>query len=130
MAMRASAKGTFEVALKPLAGHEAAVGRMSIDKRFSGQLEASSKGEMLAYRSAVQGSAGYVAMELVTGTLDGKAGSFVLQHTGSMERGAQQLSISIVADSGTGELAGIAGTLALEIADGKHFYDISYTLPG
>lgn len=126
--MTASAKGTFEVSLKPLAGHEAAVGRMSIDKQFSGQLTGSSKGEMLAYRSAVKGSAGYVAMELVTGTLDGKAGSFVLQHSGSMDRGASTLSITIVPDSGTGELAGIAGKFALEIVDGKHFYELSYSL--
>lgn len=126
--MTQSATGTFEVSLKPLTGEDAALGRMSIDKQFSGQLTASSKGEMLAFRSPVKGSAGYVAMELVTGTLNGKRGSFVLQHTGSMDRGAQQLSITIVPDSGTGELAGISGKLDLNIADGKHFYDIKYSL--
>ena len=126
--MTASATGTFEVSLKPLAAHEAAVGRMSIDKQFSGQLSGSSKGEMLAFGSPAKGSGGYVAMELVTGSLNGKSGSFVLQHTGTMDHGGQQLSITIVPDSGTGELAGISGKLDLKIADGKHFYDIKYSL--
>lgn len=125
--MSESARGTFEVSIEPLDSHEATVGRMTIDKRFSGQLTGGSRGEMLAHRTAVAGSAGYVAMELVTGTLNGKAGGFVLQHTGSMDRGAPSLSITIVPDSGTGELAGIAGKLELTITDGKHYYDIQYT---
>ena len=130
MATRAS--GTVDVALNPLAPHDpalaAAIGRLSIDKQFHGDLEASSKGEMLAAGTAIEGSAGYVALEQVVGTLNGRAGSFALQHTGIMTRGAQQLAITVVPDSGTGELVGLAGTLAIIIEDGKHLYEFDYTI--
>ena len=103
---------------------------MSLDKQFHGDLEATSKGEMLTAMSAVKGSAGYVAMERVTGTLKGRNGSFALQHSGTMARGAQQLVITVVPDSGEGDLKGLAGTMAIEIADGKHSYVLEYSLPG
>jgi Protein of unknown function (DUF3224). len=103
---------------------------MSLDKQYSGDLVAHSLGEMLAYRSAVDGSAGYVAMERVTGTLRGHRGTFVLQHSGSMDRGAPTLIVSVVPDSGSGELAGLAGTLAIHIdAQGGHSYMFDYQLP-
>jgi hypothetical protein len=129
--MTTRASGTFEVRLSPQVDGEAggvSVGRMLIDKRFSGDLEATSKGQMLAVRTAVGGSAGYVALELVTGQLDARTGTFVLQHTGTMERGAQQLSVTVVPDSGTGELEGLAGRMEIVIAEGKHSYHFDYTL--
>ncbi|MGI9091361.1 MAG: DUF3224 domain-containing protein [Gemmatimonadaceae bacterium] len=130
------ASGTFEVKLNPLPTAESAegtegapLGRMSIDKQFHGDLEATSKGEMLAAGTDVKGSAGYVAIERVRGTLDGRNGTFVLQHSGTMTRGAPQLLITVVPDSGTGELTGLAGTMMINIADGKHSYDFEYTGP-
>jgi hypothetical protein len=102
---------------------------MSVDKQFRGDLEGTSKGEMLTARTSVKGSAGYVAIERVSGSLKGRKGSFVLQHSGTMTRGTPQLSILVVPDSGTGELAGIAGKLMINIDGGKHYYDIEYTLP-
>jgi hypothetical protein len=126
------ASGTFEVKLTPQAPEgkpeDAPVGRMLIDKQFHGDLEATSKGEMLAAGTAVQGSAGYVAMEKVTGTLKGRTGTFILQHTGTMNRGEPQLSVTVVPDSGTGQLTGLTGKMAINIADGKHSYDFEYTL--
>ena len=107
----------------------ASVGRMSIDKQFHGDLEAHSKGQMLAFSSSVKGSAGYVAMERVTGTLHGRTGSFVLQHTGTMTRGTPSLTITVVPDSGTDQLAGLTGKMDIIIADGKHSYDFEYALP-
>jgi hypothetical protein len=104
------------------------LGRMSIDKRFHGDLEATSKGEMLTAGTSVKGSAGYVAIERVDGTLRGRSGTFVLQHSGTMTRGVPQLTVTVVPDSGTGELAGLAGRMAIVIADGKHSYDFEYTL--
>lgn len=101
---------------------------MSIDKQFRGDLEATSKGEMLAASTDVQGSAGYVAMERVTGTLHGRSGAFTLQHSGTMTRDAQQLTVTVVPDSGTGELVGLAGTMTIDIVDGKHLYVFDYTL--
>jgi hypothetical protein len=135
--MTQHAKGTFEVTLAPLgdnpSGNDAAdgatLGRMSLDKRFAGDLAGTGQGQMLTAMTAVAGSAGYVAIERVTGTLHGRAGSFVLQHTGTMNRGAPQLAITVVPDSGTGALAGIAGTFVIDIVDGKHFYRFEYTLP-
>jgi len=126
------ANGTFEVKLtpQPVDGDAPAIGRMSIDKQFHGDLEGASKGQMLAAMTSVKGSAGYVAMEQVTGSLHGRAGTFVLQHSGTMTRGAPQLIVSVVPDSGTAELAGLAGTMAIVIADGKHSYDFEYTLAG
>jgi hypothetical protein len=125
------ASGTFEVRMRPQADDEAGeptVGRMLLDKQFHGDLEATSKGQMLAVRTAVEGSAGYVAMERVEGTLHGRKGTFALQHSGTMTRGAAQLSINVVPDSGTGELSGLAGTLTINIAEGQHSYDFDYTL--
>jgi hypothetical protein len=101
---------------------------MSIDKRFHGDLEATSKGEMLMAGTAVEGSAGYVAIEIVSGTLQGRSGTFVLQHSGTMTRGAPQLTITVVPDSGTGQLLGLAGRMTIIIAGGKHSYDFEYTL--
>lgn len=125
------ASGTFEVKLAPQddkAG-DPTVGRMSIDKQYHGDLEATGKGQMLTAMTDVKGSTGYVAIERVTGTLHGHSGSFALQHSGTMTRGAPELSITVVPDSGTGQLAGLAGKLDIKIADGKHSYDFEYTLP-
>jgi Protein of unknown function (DUF3224) len=127
------AKGTFVVALQPLSfedqGPESGLGRMSIDKQIAGDLVATTKGQMLSAMSSVKGSAGYVAIEQVTGVLAGKKGSFVLQHSGSMRRGAPSLSVTVVPDSGTEELAGIEGELKIDIVEGKHFYEFAYRLP-
>ena len=127
--------GTFDVKLAPLptdgtSAGAANLGRMSIDKQFHGDLEGTSQGEMMMAGTDAKGSAGYVAMERITGTLHGKKGSFVLQHSGTMTRGAPQLSVTVVPDSGGGELTGLAGTLAIIIADGKHGYEFDYTLTG
>ena len=127
------ANGTFEVKLSPQISDDKAgdssVGRMSIDKQFHGDLEASSLGQMLTVMTDVQGSAGYVAMEQVAGTLHGLRGTFALQHSGTMARGAQELTVTVVPDSGTEELIGLAGTMTIDIVDGKHFYGFEYTLP-
>ena len=126
------ASGTFEVKLVPQSpddrAAETSLGRMSIDKQYHGDLEGTGKGEMLTAGTGVKGSAGYVAMERVTGTLRGRGGAFTLQHSGTMTRGAPQLTITVVPDSGTGQLAGLAGNLTIAIADGKHSYDFEYTL--
>ena len=126
------AKGSFTVEMKPQAEpgvvDGVSLGRMSLDKRFEGDLAATGRGEMLTALTPVQGSAGYVAIERVSGRLHGKSGGFVFQHTGTMTRGAQQLSITVVPDSGTGELSTIAGSFKLQIVDGKHFYEFEYTL--
>lgn len=103
--------------------------RMSIDKQISGKLAGTGKGEMLSAGTEVKGSAGYVAIEKVTGTLDGRQGSFILQHSGTMSRGVPQLSITVVPDSGTGELAGLIGKFQIAIKEGKHFYNFEYALP-
>lgn len=126
------ASGTFEVKLTPQSSDEgegSTLGRLSLDKQYQGDLEATGKGEMLSVRTKVTGSAGYVAIERVTGTLHGKTGSFVLQHDGLMNRGAPALLIHIVPDSGSGELTGISGSATIKIEGGKHFYAIEYTLP-
>jgi uncharacterized protein DUF3224 len=127
------AKGSFEVMLKPapLADPEAGekLGRMSFQKQFTGDLAGTSRGEMLSATTDVKGSAGYVAIEKVAGTLAGKKGSFVLQHSGVMDQGKPQSTILVVPDSGTDELAGIAGSFRIDIKDGKHFYEFDYTLP-
>ncbi len=114
-----AARGTAPVAL----------GRLRLDKRYHGDLQAQGGGWMLSAVTATPGSAGYVAIERVVGRLQGREGSFVLQHGGSMARGAKQLRIEVVPDSGSDGLAGIAGTLAIRMADGEHFYDFDYTLP-
>src|SRR5581483_6783734 len=127
--MTTHASGPFEVKLNPQTPYEASLGRMSIDKQFHGDLEATSKGEMLSIMTAVKGSAGYVAMELVSGTLHGRQGTFVLQHSATMTRGTPQLSVTVVPDSGTGQLTGLAGTMTIKIEEGgKHFYEFEYTL--
>ena len=131
--MSARATGLFEVRMSPAplgdAAADATLGRMLLDKTYSGDLTGTGRGEMLMAGTAVKGSAGYVAIEHVSGTLDGRSGSFVLQHTGTMNRGAPQLSVAVVPDSGTAGLAGLAGTLAIIIRDGKHRYEFDYTLP-
>ena len=128
------AKGPFEVKVSPQAADDlpqGVISRMSIDKTFHGDLEGTSRGEMLASGSGAKGSSGgYVAMEQVTGTLNGRKGTFVLQHTATMTRGVPQISIIVVPDSGTGELAGLSGKLEIIIANGKHSYDFEYSLPG
>ncbi len=127
------AVGTFEVKLAPLDTYNrdtgALAGRMSLDKQFRGELEATGKGEMLTAGTDVKGSAAYVAIERVTGTLRGRSGSFALHHTGIMNRGVPTLTIAVVPDSGTGRLAGISGRMAIIIADGNHSYEFDYTLP-
>ncbi len=123
------ASGTFAVKVSPQApdeGDTSGVGRLLLDKQFTGDLEGSSKGQMLAISSAVEGSAGYVAMEQVTGTLQGKSGGFALQHFGRMTRGTPELNVMVVPDSGTGELAGLSGKMQIIIADGKHSYEFDY----
>jgi hypothetical protein len=134
--MTEHAKGPFDVRLapQPLAFDDsddgAARGRMSLDKHFHGDLEAASKGEMLSAMTGMQGSAGYVAIEKVVGTLGGRHGTFVLQHFATMTRGTPRLEIVVVPDSGTGELTGLSGTMRIVIADGgKHFYELDYELP-
>lgn len=129
-----SANGPFDVQIapQPLSGvaGESGLLRMSIDKRFHGALDATSTGEMLAFRSATDGSAGYVAMETVRGTLDGRRGSFVLQHNSTRTRGVAAQSITVVSDSGTEALAGLAGRMTIDIAaDGAHTYRFEFTLP-
>jgi hypothetical protein len=126
------AHGTFEVKLTPQAdegGADSGLGRMTSDKQFHGDLEGTSKGQMLSAAGSVKGSAGYVAMERFTGTLKGRTGSFILQHNGTMTRGTPQLSVTVVPDSGTGQLEGLAGTLTIKGEAGKHSYEFEYTLP-
>jgi hypothetical protein len=101
---------------------------MTINKQFHGDLEATSQGEMLSAGSPVKGSAGYVAMEKVAGSLSGRAGAFVLQHSGVMTRGAPSLSVTVVPDSGSGELTGLSGQMIIQIEAGKHSYEFEYTL--
>jgi hypothetical protein len=127
------ARGTFEVKLTPQApggtAPDSALGRLAIDKQFRGDLEGTSRGEMLTAMTPVEGSAGYVAIERVTGKLHGRSGSFVLQHSGTMTRGAPELAVTVVPDSSTEELAGLTGRMIITIAGGKHSYELEYTLP-
>ena len=127
--MSQEASGKFDIELSQENAADSQVGRFVISKRYHGGLEASAAGEMLAVRTATEGSAGYVAMERVSGTLNHLAGSFILQHTGSMNRGAQSISVTIVADSGTGDLTGISGELKIEQSGGVHRYRLIYDLP-
>lgn len=127
------ATGEFDVTMQPLAAYGAGsagvkLGRMSLDKVFRGDLTATGRGEMLTALTAVDGSAGYVAIEQVSGTLHGRSGSFVLQHFGMMQRGANRLVLEVVPDSGTGELAGLSGTMAIHIDGGRHGYTFDYSL--
>jgi hypothetical protein len=123
------AKGPFEVSLTPETAADASPGRMSIAKQFQGDLEATSKGEMLSAMTAVKGSAGYVAIEKVSGSLHGRSGTFILQHSGTMTRGVPQLIVTVVPDSGTGQLTGLEGKLTIHVVAGKHSYELEYTLP-
>lgn len=126
-----NASGIFEVKLAPhpAAHTDAAIARMSIDKQFLGDLQGTSKGEMLAVQTDVNGSAGYVALERVTGTLAGRTGTFALQHSGTMTRGEPHLDLTVVPDSATGDLQGLTGRMSIDIRDGKHFYAFEYALP-
>src|SRR6185312_9543214 len=131
--MTTRATGTFDVKITPLATDSPAegspLGRMSIDKQFHGDLDATSTGEMLTAGTAIKNSASYVAIERVTGSLHGRTGTFALQHNATMTRGAGALNIIVVPDSGTGELTGLTGTMKIIIADGgKHFYEFDYEL--
>lgn len=131
--MKQTAQGTFTVEMKPQGDanvmNGVTTGRMSLNKKFEGDLTAVGAGEMLTALTPVKGSAGYVAIERVTGTLNGKEGSFVFQHSGIMDQGKQQLSVTVVPGSGTGELTGIDGKFAIIIADGKHSFEFEYLLP-
>ena len=124
--------GSFDVKITPQPAVEnvgdPAIGRMALDKRFHGGLDATSRGEMLAFRSLVPGSAGYVAMERVVGSLDGRKGSFIFKHDGTMTRGAAHLTLTVVPDSGTDELLGLSGSMAIIITEGKHTYEFNYEL--
>ena len=128
-----TAKGTFEVKITPQTPDDyadgAVLGRMTLDKSFHGDLEATSRGQMLTAMSAVKGSAGYVAIERVVGTLNGRRGSFALQHSGTMDRGAPTLAVSVVPDSGTDDLAGLSGSMEIIVAAGGHAYVLTYVLP-
>lgn len=127
--------GPFRITMTPQPPDEGAppsaqaLGRMVLDKRYEGALDATGYGQMLAVRSATPGSAGYVAMELVAGTLAGRAGTFALQHSGTMDRGAPTLRVSVVPDSGTDGLEGLAGELNILNEGGAHSYVFDYTLP-
>jgi hypothetical protein len=129
--MNNRATGTFDVKLTPDPPGESSglsISRMLIDKQFRGDLEGTSKGQMLAVSTSTEGSAGYVAMEQVTGALHGRRGTFRLQHSGMMTRGVPELSVTVVPDSGTGELAGLSGRMSIHVAEGKHSYEFDYSI--
>jgi hypothetical protein len=126
------ASGPFEVKVAPLndKSDDPSLGRMELDKQYHGDLEATAKGQMLTAGPVQKGAGGYVAMEKVTGTLQGRTGSFALQHSGTMKGSSRELTITIVPESGTGQLEGISGQMTIKIApDGKHSYELDYTLP-
>jgi hypothetical protein len=130
--MTIHASGAFDVKLTPQSNEKVeggALGRMSIEKQYHGDLEASATGEMLTAMSNVKGSAGYVAIEQVSGALGGRTGSFVLQHNATMTRGVSQQAIMVVPDCATGQFEGLAGTVTINIVEGKHFYKCEFTLP-
>ena len=131
--MTETARGEFVVSMKPLAFEgtdpEFKLGRMSIDKQISGDLTATTVGQMLSAMTSTNGSAGYVAIERIVGVLNGKQETFVLQHTGTMNRGAPSLVVTVVPDSGTEELVGLEGEFKINIEDGKHSYEFTYRLP-
>jgi len=122
------AAGTFEVSLTPVGGEEP-MGRLTIAKTFQGDLLATSVGEMLVFGTSIESSAGYVAMEHVKGMLAGRRGTFGLQHTGTMTRGVPTLSVTVVPDSGTGELEGLTGSMTIDNSGGEHAYGFTYSLP-
>jgi hypothetical protein len=131
--MSTHATGSFDVTVKPLAPEDKAdgiaLGRFSLDKQYHGDLEATSTGTMLTAGADSTGSAVYVAIERVTGTLQGRRGSFALYHNGTMTREAQNLTVLVAPGSGTGALVGLSGKLGITIVDGKHLYDLEYSLP-
>ncbi|WND03717.1 DUF3224 domain-containing protein [Temperatibacter marinus] len=118
--------GTFTISMTPQDDETHSMGRLTFDKIFSGDFTGISVGQMLSHRSSVEGSAGYVALERLEGSLDGKRGGFHLMHLGTMQAGDQQLSVSIVPNSGTDDLTGITGTLEIDIKEGVHHYTLSY----
>ena len=128
--MSNNASGTFDVKVNPQEDTvgDPTISRLLLDKHFHGDLEGTSKGQMLAAGTDVQGSAGYVAIERINARLHGHAGTFVLQHSGTMTRGVPQLIITVVPDSGTDQLVGLSGKMTINIVDGKHFYEFEYTL--
>jgi predicted anti-sigma-YlaC factor YlaD len=130
--MSTLATGAFDVKLTPIPTDDSLadtkLGSMLIDKQFSGDITAHSVGQMLTAMTAIDGSAGYVAVECVTGELHGRKGSFILQHNGSMSDGAQNLTITVVPDSGTGDLSGISGEMKIIISDGQHSFEFDYSL--
>lgn len=135
MKMKVRISGKFDAKLTPQAPHgdgaDGGLGSMLIEKKFHGDLEAVSKGQMISEVTSTKGSAGYVAMERVDGTLQGRKGMFVLQHSGTMNRGKSQLTVTVVPDSGTEQLKGLAGSMSIRIEGGTHFYDFEYTIsPG
>lgn len=119
--------GKLEVSMKPQSDEAFTAGRMTIEKRYTGDLKGNGAGQMLSARSAVAGSAGYVAIEHFSGTLEGRAGSFVLQHSGMMNRGEPSLTITIVPDSGTGDLEGISGQMTIAQTTDGHIYELIYS---
>jgi hypothetical protein len=129
--MSGTAKGTFEVKTtpQPAASDDTGIARLLLDKQFHGDLEAISKGQMLGAGNPAKGSGGYVAIEKVTGTLNGRKGSFALQHSGSMANGVPNMNVSVVPESGTDQLTGISGKMSIDIKEGKHFYTFDYNLP-
>jgi hypothetical protein len=131
-AVSASANGTFDVKVTPQPAAESddpSFTRFTVEKQFHGDMEGTSKVQMLAAGTAIKDSGGYVALEKVTATLAGRKGTFVLQHMGSMKGGAFNLNIAVVPDSGTDQLRGISGKFSIDIKDGKHFYAFDYSLP-
>lgn len=131
--MTGRVSGSFSVKITPQPAEDGvgdpAIGRMGLSKTFDGPLSGTARGQMLAMGTATPGSAGYVALDRFEGSLDGRAGGFSLQHSGTMDRGAPTLSIQVIPDSGTGALQGLRGTLGIRIEGGAHFYDFEYTLP-
>lgn len=126
------ASGTFEVKVTPAAaaaGEESEIARLTLEKTFTGDITGTARGQMLGFPAEPKDTGGYVAIEVVRGTVNGRKGTFALQHVGTMQGGKFQLSIRIVPGSGTGELAGIAGTMSLNIDKNMHFYDLDYSLP-
>lgn len=131
--MTETARGSFDVTVEPVHQERLAdgngVGRYALTKQYHGDLEATAKGDMLTGETPVENAGAYVAIEHVEGTLGGHRGTFLLQHQGTMAHGEQHLAITVIPESGTGELTGLAGTLDIDIADdGKHFYTLEYTL--
>jgi len=124
------ATGTFEVKLTPQddKSEDKTLGRMTIEKQWHGDFVGTSKGQMLTGGDLAKGSAGYVAIEKVSGNLNGRKGTFILQHSGTMTHGQLQLTISVVPDSGTDQLEGLTGKVMIKIDNGKHLYDFEYTL--